>query len=378
VKTAIVFVKHLAFTLTFCALLVSAGAENPPVTKSFLADWMTKMRAIVPRGYVCQRAGAVPVIDGKLDDAAWEAAPWTENFVDIEGDAKAKPRLRTRAKMLWDDEYFYIAAEMEEPHVWATITQRDAVIFQDPDFEVFMDPDGDSHDYYEFEMNALNTGWDLFLPKPYKDGGAAQNEWDIAGLKSAVHIRGTLNDPTDRDEGWSVEIAFPWKALAAHAHRPTPPREGDQWRIGFSRVEWEIETTGGKTSKVPRTPEHNWVWSPQGVVDMHRPERWGYVQFTSEATPAKVAFRPDSSAFARDVLHTIYYAQKDYFQKNKRWAATFGELDFIARAVDTLSAPSLKITRDGYECIITDTKPGEAPRRWRIQQDARITEITEP
>jgi hypothetical protein len=370
--------KHLAFTFIFCALLVSAGAENPPVARSFLADWMTKMRPIVPRGYVCQRAVAAPVIDGKLDDPAWEAAPWTENFVDIEGDAKPKPRLRTRAKMLWDDEYFYVAAEMEEPHVWATITKHDEVIFQDPDFEVFMDPDGDSHDYYEFEMNALNTGWDLFLPKPYKDGGAAQNEWDIAGLKSAVHIRGTLNNPADRDEGWSVEIAFPWKALAAHANRPTPPREGDQWRVGFSRVEWEIETADGKYTKLPKTPEHNWIWSAQGVVDMHRPERWGFVQFTNETTRGKVVFRPDPSAFARDVLQTIYYAQKDFFAKHKRWAATFDELEFIARAVDTLSAPSLKITRDGYECVITDTQPGEAPRRWRIQHDAHITEITGP
>lgn len=47
-------------------------------------------------------------------------------------------------------------------------------------------------------MNALNTGWDLRLPKPYKDGGPALNEWEIHGLKTAVHIDGTLNDPSDR------------------------------------------------------------------------------------------------------------------------------------------------------------------------------------
>ena len=51
--------------------------------------------------------------------------------------------------------YFYVAAEMEEPHVWGTLTQHDAVIFQDNDFEVFIDPDGDNHEYYEFEINAL-------------------------------------------------------------------------------------------------------------------------------------------------------------------------------------------------------------------------------
>ena len=79
--------------------------------------------------------------------------------------------------------------------------------------------DGDSHEYFEFEMNALNTGWDLRLPKPCKDGGPALNEWEIPGLKTAVHINGTLNHPADRDHGWTVEIAFPRSALAATTRR---------------------------------------------------------------------------------------------------------------------------------------------------------------
>ena len=115
--------------------------------------------------------------------------------------------------MLWDDDYFYIGAEMEEPDVWATLTERDSVIFRDNDFEVFIDPDGDTHAYYELEVNALNTLWDLMLIKPYRDGGPAINGWDIAGLQSAVDVRGTLNRPGDTDEGWSVEIAMPWKIL---------------------------------------------------------------------------------------------------------------------------------------------------------------------
>ena len=70
--------------------------------------------------------------------------------------------------MAWDDRFFYVAAEMEEPHVWATLMRHDAVIFHDNDFEVFIDPDGDNHEYYEFEINALDTGWDLFLRHPTK------------------------------------------------------------------------------------------------------------------------------------------------------------------------------------------------------------------
>ena len=47
-----------------------------------------------------------------VDDAAWRDAPWTEDFVDIEGSKQPAPTFRTRAKMLWDDTYFYIGAEL--------------------------------------------------------------------------------------------------------------------------------------------------------------------------------------------------------------------------------------------------------------------------
>ena len=86
--------------------------------------------------------------------------------------------------MLYDDNYFYFAAELDEPHVWATLTDRDAVIYHDNDFEVFIDPDGDNHLYYELEINALGTEWDLLLVKPYRDGGPAINAWDIQGLQT--------------------------------------------------------------------------------------------------------------------------------------------------------------------------------------------------
>ena len=166
---------------------------------------------MLPRGYVCYRAHTPLEIDGKLDKPQWKAVPWTDDFVDIEGDKKPRPRFRTRAKMLWDDTYLYIGADLEDPHVWATLTEHDSVIYHDNDFEVFIDPDGDNHDYYELEINALNTEWDLRLVKPYRDGGPALNSWEIPGLKKAVHVDGTLNDPRDTDRGWSVELALPWK-----------------------------------------------------------------------------------------------------------------------------------------------------------------------
>lgn len=221
-----------------------------------------------PLVYECHRTARPIVIDGKLDDPAWKKAKWTSDFVDIEGDAKPRPRFRTRVKMLWDDEYLYIGAELEEPEVKAALTEHDSVIFRDNDFEVFVKPLPETKSYYEFEMNALNTGWDLFLPKPYLEQGKADNSWDIAGLKTAVAVQGTLNDASDKDRGWTLEIAYPLKAFESRQSVPLP-RKGTEWRINFSRVEW----------KVGQKREDNWVWSPQGVVNMHVPERWGYLRF---------------------------------------------------------------------------------------------------
>ncbi|HEY3834919.1 MAG TPA: carbohydrate-binding family 9-like protein [Bryobacteraceae bacterium] len=242
---------------------------------------MLPLAAAQPREYVCKRATSAIQVDGRLVDEAWQHADWTTDFVDIEGDAKPHPRFHTRAKMLWDDDYFYVAAELEEPDVWATLTIHDSVIFHDNDFEVFLNPSGDSLNYFEFEINALNTSWDLFLARPYNKGGLADNSWEIAGLKTAVHVDGTLNDPRDRDRQWTVEIAFPWTAFASRAPVRRPALE-ESWRVNFSRVEWKVETAGGKYSKVPGLKEDNWVWSPQGVINMHVPEKWGRVRFESK------------------------------------------------------------------------------------------------
>jgi hypothetical protein len=327
---------------------------------------------VSPRGYVCYRASTPPRINGRLDDPAWRDAAWTEDFVDIEGPSKPRPRFRTRAKMLWDDDYFYIGAELEEPHVWATLTKHDAVIFRDNDFEVFINPDGDNHEYYEFEINALNTSWDLFLPRPYKDEGKPLNNWEIPGLKTAVHVDGTLNNAADTDRGWSVEIAFPWKALAEQAHRPAPPGNGDQWRVNFSRVEWQVDVIDGHYRKRPGRPEDNWVWSPQGTINMHRPETWGYVQF-STAKPGAAKFRPDPAGPARYLLHQIYYAQHAYRKTHGHWAKTVADLGLPGVAHESFAgSPVLETTTNLFEASVPIKLSDGRIQRWHIRQDSRV------
>jgi hypothetical protein len=327
---------------------------------------------IHPKGYVCPFTVRPVVIDGVLDGREWRSAPWTDDFVDIEGDIRPLPRFRTRAKMMWDSTYLYIGAEVREPNVWATLTKRDTVIFYDDDFEVFMDPNGDNHEYYEMEMNALNTVWDLFLDRPYRDGGKARDGWDIAGLKTAVRVHGTLNNPADTDTGWTVEIAMPWKSLGEYAHRPAPPARGDQWRINFSRVEWRVETAGGVSRKVPGTKEDNWVWSPQGVVDMHQPEMWGYLQFGGPGAKQS-SFRNDPSRPAEEALMAIYHAQIDFRKVHGRWAESRGELTMLPEErYGFESPPAVSLTGAGYIATVTIRLSGGKKVTWFVTEDSRL------
>src|SRR5258706_1343557 len=224
----ILFIHRIAMRLVSSLLLIALAGSygchtNPTPAPPAVADpadltgdW-SKMRVMTPRHYICYRARAPIAIDGQSNEASWGDAPWTEDFADIEGPPKPAPRFRTRAKMLWDDQNLYVYAELEEPHVWGTITKKNEVIFYDNDFEVFIDPDGDNHNYYEFEMNALNTIWELTLVKPYRDGGPAHLGTNLEGLRSAVHVRGTFNKSADTDRGWSVEIALSLTSLARYA-----------------------------------------------------------------------------------------------------------------------------------------------------------------
>ena len=135
------------------------------------------------RVYEAHWAEGPIVIDGSLTDPSWEQAAWTEDFVDILGDSLPTPRLRTRAKVLWNGEFLFIGAEMEEPHLWATLQDRDAIIYRDDDFEVFLDPDGDGSAYFEIEINTFGTVMDLFLDRPYGEGGSANLDWNLEGLR---------------------------------------------------------------------------------------------------------------------------------------------------------------------------------------------------
>lgn len=256
-----------------------------------------------PRVYDCYRAEGKIKLDGALDDEAWQGAQWSEEFVDISGFEFPMPAQSTRVKMLYDDENLYIGARLEEKNIVAKLSQRDTIIYHDNDFEVFLDPDGDGVQYFEIENNARGVIFDLLLDKPYRSGGNFFIPWDCQGLELKVAHVGTLNMTNDTDTAWTVEMAIPFKALTRNLRNP---RDFRVWRVNFSRVEWPV----------PGAREENWVWSPTGRIDMHMPERWGYLNFVdSDGVVPQLGINQQ----AYNKLWMLFYAQQDRYAAAGRY-----------------------------------------------------------
>lgn len=262
----------------------------------------------LPAGYVCYRTDGEIKIDGKLKETSWQKADPTSSFVDISGEGFPKPVYDTYAKMLWDDDYLYVGAVLEEDNVIAKLTQRDTIIYYDNDFEVFIDPDGDGHHYFEIENNAREVIFDLMLNRPYRSGGSFLIQWDCPGLKLAVHVDGTLNKTKDKDRQWSVEMAIPRKALTINFDNLL--KAGNYWRINFSRVQW----------LKPGQREENWVWQATGKIDMHMPDRWGFLYFSDKTVgKGKDEFKYPYDMNAYKLIWAMFYEQQEYFSKEKNY-----------------------------------------------------------
>ena len=317
------------------------------------------------RHYIIHKTDNEIDVDGVAAEKSWQDANWTENFMDIEGPSKPLPTYQTRMKMLWDEKNIYFFVEMEEPHVWGYYEEHDKIVYHENDFEIFIDPDGDTHNYFEFEFNAQNTLFDLFMTKPYRNGGIPLISWSPRGIKSAVSIDGTLNNPNDKDKNWTLEVAIPFKDLRIGVHTRAP-ENGNIWRINFSRVQWQTKISDDKykrkkneeTGRLIR--ENNWVWSSIGIVNMHYPERWGFLQFSEKLPGAPVNFTEPEDKKLRNHLWRIYYKQYHYRHKKGNFTESLdllSENEFIK--IDENRTLQVNLYANNYQfTIIAKTNDG--------------------
>ena len=292
----VAFVALLLFFVTIARLDAAEGTRSVAEQSKFPCPENEIAR------YTAYRISEPIRIDGKLDEAVWQRAPRSPRFVDIISGGRTLHD--THAMVVWDDTNLYVAFRIEEPLVHAKYTNYNDPIYYDNDVEFFI---AGRDAYYEFEINAFNTCYEVFFiwDDAYEKGGFAKApefaraglkpfngvgftkhprggrlgnfNWSFPGKQTAVHIDGTVNDDKDRDRGWTVELAVPWKGLqwlAKADNRPLPPREGDVWRMDFSRF---------NTYKAPAPAKDSggWVWTRHGIWDSHIPECFAHVRFST-------------------------------------------------------------------------------------------------
>ena len=146
--------------------------------------------------YTIYRAATPIVVDGRLDEPAWTAAPDVGAFVFPWH--KGGRQEQTVAKMLWDETHLYVAFICEDAHIWAVHTQRDSPVSRDDTVELFTAPNPDRPQaYFNFEMNAIAIFLDRFQPSG--PGSRGDGEWNAEGVRAKTSIVGTLNDDRDED-----------------------------------------------------------------------------------------------------------------------------------------------------------------------------------
>jgi len=237
-----------------------------------------KRQAPPPRKrYVARKVTGPITIDGKLDEAAWKAAPSTGAFVNTMTGAPAGPD--TQAKLLWDDKFLYVAFLNADTDIWSSLGKRDDKLWTQEADELMIDADGNGRGYIELQVAPNGNLFDTYLPqyRKYEDSLDPKRKpysWNSkANVK--VTVDGTLNKHDDQDKSWTVELALPLedvKGLDSAAPAPRlPPQLGDVWRLNMFRM----DMPQGKGQQAVG-------WSPPLVGDFHALDKFGELAFGDE------------------------------------------------------------------------------------------------
>jgi len=336
---------------TLQTFLTTIGIFICSVLSAQITESSLKPLLQIPKHYSIARTGSQILIDGKDSESVWTNAAWSDEFEDLEGTGK-KGAYSSRFKLLWDNDYLYVYARFEEEHVWAKLNEHDLPVFQDNAFEIFIDPEGDNRNYVEFQINSFAAVWDLLLTQAPRNGGASITDWDIKGLKKAVHVEGTLNNPLDKDKFWSIELAIPFHAFR-YGGASAKPKSGTVWRMNLTRVFRPVDIVNSeyikKTGSNGRLVSPSYTcWSPPGLINFHLPERWGYVRFSDENT-AQLDFLDKDIEQGKLLLWKLYYLQQEYKKITGSFALTVSQIISRFPQVDTSRIESVKLTSTGKQ-----------------------------
>lgn len=206
------------------------------------------------------------IIDGKMDEAVWSQTQRLGPF--IRHDGKRGLRNPTYARIAWSPEYLYVFFECADTDIHTPYSKRDDPLYESEAVEIFIDADGDQDVYVELQAAPNDAHFDAAFK-----GGRRKN-FETAynvNYESKAVLTGTLNDPSDQDEGWTSEWKIPVKELR---DVPFPIEDGATWKINLfrlDRIRRGDRVVGSEAS----------AWSSPYSGDFHNLNRFGTLQFVA-------------------------------------------------------------------------------------------------
>ena len=238
-------------------ILLLTGCADPPASRP-------DPDPPVHRAAECRWAKSKIRIDGRHEESAWDIS---EELTGFSAFWDKKPgHTSTAARLLWDNDYLYFTADMEDYDLYADQTQHNGMLWLNDVFEIFLKPSANKPAYYEFEVSPNNTNLEMFLPSRGAGGYMRFAKLTNIGIETAVRRRGTLNNFHDKDGGWTVEGRIPWSGFQSTGGKPKP---GMKWKFALCRFDysWTLEQPE-QTSTAPLTKP-----------DFHRHEEYGDLTF---------------------------------------------------------------------------------------------------
>jgi hypothetical protein len=221
--------------------------------------------------FKASKANSPMTIDGYSNEEAWqrtESRP-LNYFYRVE---KPTDRQHTVFRMLWDEDNLYVFFECEDQFITARETNRDGRPYLDDCAEIFLIPAPDScYMHYGFELNLYKASNDfIYINNFYQGRNVAVYSYN-PDFEVEVTVAGTINDNSDRDRGWTMEMAIPLK-LFRGSDRYSRVRAGNRW--GFLAIRQERNEVEGNR-RITST-----IFPVYDIEkDVHQPNRFGLLEF---------------------------------------------------------------------------------------------------
>ena len=251
----------------------SKGNEYAPMRRILLciAGAGAIIHAQSPAGLPEPRSASVPMlaatvkVDGVLDEPVWQNAARLTPFVIH--DTMAPARASTEVRIWHDSQALYLGWMCEDSDIQATFTQRDSRFWEEEVVEFFVTPSALDR-YFELQWNPLGGTFDAIIANELGPDGRSKQfkgDWSYtaSAMTFAVRADGSVQNSSDRDSRWTVEVRVPFADFNVAA-----PRRGEVWRANFYRFSRDH---GSEVEQLS--------WSPTIWPGFHQPARFGYLRF---------------------------------------------------------------------------------------------------